>query len=95
MAAEIQQFLEQSEQTRRQLQEILWSAKRLAEAASEEELKKMFAATEANAQLSGDLNQLMLDLLTTRRLQSGPAHDGLRDALENPPLRTNSGRRTG
>ena len=95
MTAEFQQFLDQSERTRQQLQEILWAAKDVAESATEEELRRMFAATEENAQLSSDLNQLLLDLLTQRRFQSGSAQEGLRDALENPPTRSNPNRMTG
>ncbi|MEO1526232.1 MAG: hypothetical protein AAFX06_12400 [Planctomycetota bacterium] len=94
MSAEIQQYLDQSEATRRTLQEALWVAKTAADHASEGDLQRMLAVAEENAQLSSDLSQLILDRLTDRRLQSD-AKSGLREALENPPASPSSKRMTG
>ncbi|MEL6109947.1 MAG: hypothetical protein AAFU85_28380 [Planctomycetota bacterium] len=97
MAGDTQDFLDQTAATRKQLEQILWATKRLAETASEDELRQMLAATEENARLSSDLNQLLLDLLTARRLEShsGRAQERLADALENPTARSQSDRMTG
>lgn len=97
MTGETQRFLDQAAATRQQLQETLWAAKSVAETASEDELRQMLAATEENARLSSDLNQLLLDLLTTRRLgsDSGRAQGRLAEALENPPVRSQANRMTG